>query len=154
MVSMEHKKELSKLRAQFVRDFTRLRLEYDNLEMAQKIGMDPGNLSSYVSGKKLPGIKVLMHFYKAFADEIENPFEEHNPAPSHEFETQEPTLVYSHAGAGVANQLIETLKRENAELHKSVDTLFAANEKLIQSTLTLVEANRQLMEKLMAQTGT
>lgn len=74
MPTKAEKEELARVREQFRRDLTRLREEYENLELAHKTGIDPGNLSAYGSGTKKPGIKVLNQFYSALADETENPF--------------------------------------------------------------------------------
>ena len=147
MTTKVQKPDFSELRAQFARDLARLRLKYENLELSRKSGIDPANLSSYGSGKKNPGRKVLIQFYEAFASEIPNPFEDHEPTLSREFDVAEPTTAYRERNAlPAANDLIETLKLENTHLRKSVETLLAANEKLVHSTLMLAESNRKLAE--------
>lgn len=78
MATRAQKEELARLREQFMRDLAKLREVYDNLELAQLTGIDPANLSSYGSGKKLPGIKVLNQFYLALHGKIESPLEKIN----------------------------------------------------------------------------
>lgn len=75
MATKAQKKELARVRKQFRQDLARLKEEYENLELAQKTGIDPANLSSYGSGSKEPGMTVLKQFYSALADETDNPLE-------------------------------------------------------------------------------
>lgn len=150
MKAIVHKAELAKFQAQFIHDLNQLRKNYSNHEIARKISIGEANLSSYGSGKKLPGFRVLMQFYEAFSGEIQNPFKSYaNPVPSHVDEirlTYESPSVESYR----ENEILELLKRQNAHLSDSFDKIVAANQKLVQSTLMLAEANKKLVEQLMS----
>lgn len=152
MVSVAQKTKLSRLREQFSRDLARLRLKYGLAEISRKSGIGAANLSSYGSGKKAAGIKVLMQFYKAFAGEIQDPFDDYHPgeAPARESETRETRILYHQDEAGDRNHLVETLKEENSRLLRSLDKLIAANEHLVQSTMMMAETNRKLVEQVIA----
>jgi hypothetical protein len=147
MVSTAHKTKLARLREQFSHDWKKLRLKYENSEIARKSEIDPANLSSYGSGRKNPGLKVLMQFYEAFAGEIQNPFD-NRPSPYGKLEMSEARTMYLEEDAGHNNELIETLRRENVRLHESLNKMAAVNEKLVQSTLLMSETNKNLLEKI------
>jgi len=153
MASAAHKTEISRLREQFRRDLRRLRQKYENLEISRQSGIDPTNLSSYGSGKKAPGLKVLMQFYNAFANEIQNPLRRYDYSSSNEVEAvavaeiEDPSATYHRKAPDLSIELIHSLKQENAHLREAFDKIVASNEKLAQSTLMMAEANKKLVER-------
>jgi Ribonuclease G/E len=153
MAIIPQKEELSRLRKQFKRDLAKLREKYENLELAGISGIDPANLSSYGSGAKQPGIKVLKQFYSKFADEIPNPLikpanmEENKDQPQdpnkekkstgnthygHDDDetrkTDEPATVplYGDDASGRTNELIANLKIENHH-HRTMEIKLMEN---------------------------
>lgn len=155
MANKAQKEELGRLRKQFKRDLAKLREKYENLELAEIAGIDPGNLSSYGSGTKQPGIKVLKQFYTKFADEIPNPLiklsemeqnndqqqdpnkqKKHTGEAKNEYghdkdetrKTEEPATApfYGADAEGRTNDLIATLKIENQH-HRSMENQLMEN---------------------------
>ena len=148
--------KLRQLREKFGQDLARLRERYENLEISRKMGINPGNLSSYASGGKAPGIKVLMHFYEVFANEIQNPFDE-----ASNIDVAEAAPLYRNYEDGLTNELNAALKTENGHLRStnskmlentekildSMTKMVAAQEKLVQTIATMAESHKIFLQK-------
>ena len=55
------------------RDYQRLRKKYFNKAIAQKLGVNPANLSACVKGSKNPGEKFIKKFYMVYPELVEPP---------------------------------------------------------------------------------
>ncbi|HTI91398.1 MAG TPA: hypothetical protein VL727_12470 [Puia sp.] len=54
----------------FKKDMELLKRRYDNAKIAELLGVDAGNLSSYYTGGKSPGKEFLDKFYAVLGEEI------------------------------------------------------------------------------------
>jgi hypothetical protein len=143
MPTKTQKEELTRLRKQFIQDLAKLREQYENLEISHKTGIDPGNLSSYGTGAKNPGIKVLDQFYAAFAGEIQNPLVKVNNMKENKenkdrhttpngLNEPESIQMYQDNEFGLTAELIATLKINNAQLRSTTAKMLDSSDKLFQ----------------------
>lgn len=208
MATKAQKEKLERLRKLFRKDLVKLRTDYENLEIANKAGIDPGNLSSYASGKnKQPGMKILKKFYDAFYGELENPFDkidnmennkvnndqrddpkgqkktngpkenseyDHDDISSNKTEDPEVIPLYKDDAVGRTNELIATLKTDNAHLRTvnnklldngdkifalpykyldSIDKIVATHDKSNQAVLNMTEIHQKIIDSYLRQTG-
>ena len=141
--------KLASIRERFIQDLTRLRKQYGNSEISRKLGIDPGNLSRYATGAKMPGIKVIDQFYRVFADEIGNRKENidqqrlpsvsdagadygYNQArPSVTIDDPQAFPMYRNNEAGTM-ELIATLKMNNEQLLSATNKMLDSSEKLFE----------------------
>ena len=159
---------------QFREDIRNLRKRYSNGELAQRLNMDPANLSSYYSGRsKNPGADFLEKFYKTLKNEMEEIKNEQNsprenppydPKPLPSWKTEDPATIYqlyhdredhmstlkmqtSHLQKS-NDRLEEDLRiaLENDNLHaKNYEKLISNNDRLITSNETLTATNNNLV---------
>jgi hypothetical protein len=141
MAIRTQKETLGRLREQFIRDLAKLRDRYENIEISHKTGIDPGNLSSYGSGSKIPGLKVLTQFYSAFEGEIQNPFDKannmeerkvHEDRPLGKIDEDEAVPLYLDNTDDLTSELIATLKLNNAQLRSTTNKMLESSDKLFQ----------------------
>jgi hypothetical protein len=131
----------------FRRDLERLKEKYSNDEIAQKLGIHPGNLSSNGSGGKNPGEDFLNRFYEVFGDEIKQLgfFSERSEDDQLHSKVDETQFVYSRKGA---RELIDVLKSNNEFLRAKFDKIVESNQSLAESTKSMSQTNLILAELL------
>jgi transcriptional regulator with XRE-family HTH domain len=171
------KKVLAQLRRLFRRDMDTLESDYQLWEIADKTGIDQANLSSYKSGAKQPGIKVLKKFYTAFNGILENPFDkldimedekksgsssnftfdqkEGSDSAAHDEETN-----FKDDATGLTSELIATLKTHNEHLRTinirlldSGDKIVASHDKTNQATVIMAETYRKIIDRFLGENG-
>jgi transcriptional regulator with XRE-family HTH domain len=132
---------------QFRRDFALLREKYALNLIAEKIGVNPGNLSNYSRGSKTPGEDFLDRFYSIFAADIQELTKDfslggHGPV----FAAEEPTQAYLHRDD--RDDHIQTLKLNNEDLRTYLGTIVKSNEILALSYQKLADALIDRLDKL------
>ena len=131
--------KLEKFRA----DLQLLKKIYPNAEIAQKLGVDPANLSSYGTGSKKPGEAFLNTFYMNFSKEInEQNDNQQSPSVPYDHESELRTLQEAAIKCLRANELHEhklTLKDNNTHLLGYVN-------KALEITKSLVDVQKQMAE--------
>jgi predicted transcriptional regulator len=146
-----------------------LRTRYTTREIANELGTDAANLSSYVTGNKTPGAITLQKFNDRFEKEVRLLFETYGQVIAENINNlvEEPASPYSTAkkhpvkrGAQTDNAIKrgphkgKAVKSRQPDFLSSLENLVAANmsmassmEKLAQSNLILAETNRSLLVK-------
>lgn len=126
----------------------RLRELYSNDEIADKIPMDPGNLSSYVSGNKTPGAEFIDKFYSVFQEDLTKLGYDHPGDDDLLTEVNEEQLALMQRNRRV---LIDELKVQNEFLRSNFgkivetnQTMAESNNRMSQSNLILAETNQKL----------
>ena len=107
----------------FKEDVKSLRLRYPVAEIANMMGMDKGNISAYLSGKKRPGKKFLEKFYQTFfannsvAKEDEAPYNASSGVYKMQEEIQQMKTTYS--------LLLQAMEEKLSRLLLAVDDMAA-----------------------------
>ena len=177
----EQKEELRRVRQVFRKDLAKLKAKFENLEIAGKTGIDPGNLSSYASGKgKQPGLTVLGKFYKAYEGELDNPLEKINSMEDKKENREETKNEYQHADVPPADKTGEPQvvpmyqPDETAYLRSTINKLLDSSDKLLglpyvwadslnkmvatqdksnQATLIMVETHQKIIDSFLRKNG-
>jgi transcriptional regulator with XRE-family HTH domain len=132
---------------QFRRDITLLKKRYTQNVIADRIGIDSGNLSSYSRGHKNPGEDFLDKFYTIFAPEILESAENSDTSDQQPFLTvNEPPHEYNRPDD--RNDHIRTLKLTNEDLRRYLDSVVKSNEILALSNQKLADAQFSLIARL------
>jgi transcriptional regulator with XRE-family HTH domain len=130
------------------RDIASLNLRFPVKTVADRLGVDRGNLSAYLSGKKPIPEKLLQKFYKTFSKELSG--EATKDATSADFPMEEG--YYGTSKSGQQNEEIEQLKKLNGDLNCTVQELLKSNRQLVDSNRMLVEANSLLINNSFGKT--
>lgn len=99
----------------FQEDVRTLKRRLPIAEIANRMGMDKGNISSYLSGKKRPGKKFLKKFYQTFFDsatlvaEDERPYTSGDGLQKMQEEIQQMKRAYSASLQSMENKLSRVL---------------------------------------------
>jgi len=126
----------------FRSDMELLKEKYDNVKMAQLLGIDPGNLSSYYTGKsKNPGEVFLNKFYVVFGEELkqfvhlvdESTFSEESLPENEDLRLNLFKIVET-------NQI---LAQSNLILAQNNQTLVETNQRMMEAHLSLLEKQRK-----------
>ena len=124
---------------QFRRDVALLRKKYAQYVIAERMGTDTGNLSSYSRGPKNPGEDFLDKFYSIFATEIQELAEAYpNSEQDQHFRLGEPPQEYIRPDD--RDDHIRTLKQNNEDLRSYLALVVKNNELLVLTNQKLVEA--------------
>jgi hypothetical protein len=132
-------------------DFSLLRTRYSNGEIAEKLDVDPTNLSAYYTGGKTPGEGFLKKFFLIFAEEIKEIKESGYQSEPESFSTgesssssEESTYGYMHTDKQADH--IHTLKINNQDLRDKMGQVIESNQTLARSTEILALNNQKLVE--------
>jgi hypothetical protein len=132
---------------QFRRDIMLLRNKYAQYVIAERMGTDSGNLSSYSRGLKNPGEDFLDKFYSTFASEIQILTEAY---PTFEqdlhFRPEESSQEYIRPDD--RDDHIRTLKQNNEDLRNYLGLVVKNNELLVLSNQKLAETQLSLIAHL------
>jgi transcriptional regulator with XRE-family HTH domain len=142
---------------QFIRDFTSLRNRYSLKEIAKQLELDTGNLSSYSSGNKKPGLAIIKKFYERFGKEVITPDsnsylqelqieykspEVHSPSIAADDDGYYLPSIKANEAIRTNNAMIESL----AEMQRSLSKIIEVNQSLARSVEKVVQANLHLIE--------
>jgi len=132
---------------QFRRDVVLLRKKYAQYVIAERMGTDSGNLSSYSRGPKNPGEDFLDKFYSIFATEIQELADAYaNSEEDQHFKSGEPLQEYNRPDD--RDDHIRTLKQNNEDLRGYLSLVVKNNELLVHSNQKLTEAQLSLIARL------
>ncbi|HVU59184.1 MAG TPA: hypothetical protein VHD83_29180 [Puia sp.] len=131
----------------FRKDLERLKEKYSNEEIAQKLGVDPTNLSSNGSGSKNPGEDFLNRFYEVFGEEIKQfgYFSERSEDDKQYSKVKDTQFAYSRKNA---RELIDVLKSNNEFLRGDFSNIVKSNQDLAESNKNMSQTNLILVEML------
>jgi hypothetical protein len=140
----------------FREDLQLVKKIYPNVEIAQKLNIDPANLSSFSTGSKNPGESFLNTFYMNFSTEINEQNDKQQAASvpyDHESElkaVQEAAIKYLPN-----NELQEhktTLKENNTHLfgyvNRALDitqSMVAVQKQMAESSHILIKSNEKMV---------
>ena len=143
-------KELQKFR----HDFAFLRNKFTLNELAEIVGIDASNLSSYGSGTKNPGLKTIEVFYDKMRTELD-----HSPRMEYSNVVEEPS---PEVGSGRSYYEPDTRSKDinidlvydrfmsaHEKMLENFRLIIASNEKLASSTEQLVINNTKLVNELL-----
>ena len=129
----------------FRKDVELLKKKYDNMKMAELLGMDPGNLSSYYTGKrKNPGEDFLDKFYTVFGEDLKQLRAEYPIDESGSATAEEPMGRYLNE----RDAHFQTLKLDNEAFRVNLFKVVANNETLVQTNQKLVDSQLWLLDEL------
>ncbi|HEY4289789.1 MAG TPA: hypothetical protein VGN00_21960 [Puia sp.] len=114
--------------------------------IADRMGIDRGNLSAYLSGKKPISERFIQRFYYTFAEDLKiTPAKDSMPAVS---SAEEDMVAYGTNKLESQDQEeIEQLKKINNNLTRNLTDLIESNRMLADSNQKLVEAHVLLINK-------
>jgi transcriptional regulator with XRE-family HTH domain len=131
---------------QFRRDVRLLRKKYTQYVMAERLGMDSGNLSNYSRGGKNPGEDFLDKFYSIFAAEIRQLADSYNSSIQDQPQVSE-DLPQEYVRPDQRDDHIRTLKQNNEDLRNYLALVVKNNELLVLSNQKLAEAQVALIAR-------
>jgi len=132
---------------QFRRDIALLKKRYTQNVIADRVGIDSGNLSNYSRGHKNPGEDFLDKFYTIFAPEILESADNFDTSDQQPFLiVNEPPQEYNRPDD--RNDHIRTLKLNNEDLRRYLDSVIKSNEILALSNQKLADAQFSLIARL------
>jgi transcriptional regulator with XRE-family HTH domain len=132
---------------QFRRDITLLKKRYTQNVIADRVGIDSGNLSSYSRGRKNPGEDFLDKFYSIFAAEILESADIFDTSDQQPLLTvDEPPQEFNRPDD--RDDHIRTLKLNNEDLRRYLDSLVKSNEALVINNQKLTDAQLLLISRL------
>jgi transcriptional regulator with XRE-family HTH domain len=132
---------------QFRRDIALLKKRYTQNVIADRMGIDSGNLSNYGRGHKNPGEDFLDKFYAIFAAEILESADDFDTSNQQPFLTvNEPSQEFNRPDD--RDDHIRTLKLNNEDLRRYLDSVIKSNEILALNNQKLTEAQLLLIARL------
>lgn len=132
---------------QFRRDIALLKKRYTQNVIADRMGIDSGNLSSYNRGHKNPGEDFLDKFYSIFAPEILESADNSDTSDQQTFSTvNEPPQEFNRPDD--RDDHIRTLKLNNEDLRRHLDSIVKSNELLALNYQKLADAQFLLIARL------
>ena len=140
----------------FREDLQLVKKIYPNLEIAQKLNVDPANLSSYGTGSKNPGETFLNTFYMNFSDEINEQNDKQQAASvPYDLESELKTVQEAAIKYLPNNELQEhktTLKENNTHLlgyvNRALDitqTMVDVQKQMAESSHILIKSNEKMV---------
>jgi transcriptional regulator with XRE-family HTH domain len=126
------------------KDVNSLKFRFPIKTIADRMGVDRGNLSAYLSGKKPVSERFIRRFYHTFAEDLKAVADLKRADSS---SVEEEIFTYGTIKAESQSHEIEQLKIMNDTLTRNVQILIESNRKLVDSNQKLVEANVLLINK-------
>ena len=123
----------------FIRDVIKLREEFPNRFIAQKLNIDAANLSSYITGAKNPGQETINKFYEVFEKQTRNFNNE--PVDAAEQPLSEAQL---RSMLNEKTEHMDTLKTDKESFRVNHDKLVDTNQTMARTIQTMAESFKTL----------
>jgi len=131
------------------KDVNSMQFRFPIKTIADRMGIDRGNLSAYLSGKKPISERFIQRFYHTFAEDLKTTATKDMPVDS---SVEEDLFIYGRSKVESQDQDLEQLKKINETLARSLKVLSESNRLLAESNQRLVETHVLLINKKLENT--